>query len=97
MTKKEYNRHCGSTKWNKEREERKKIMCKENLKPKYPNLEGEIAKQGYNKTSFSREIDMTPNQLSNRLDGEIDFRLNEILNISDVLGKDIRYLFTTNE
>ena len=97
MTKKEYNRHCGSTKWNKEREERKKTMRKDNLKPKYPNLEGEIAKQGYNKTSFSRAIDMTPNQLSNRLDGEIDFRLNEILNISDVLGKDIRYLFTTNE
>ena len=73
-------------------------MCKENLvKPKYPNLEGEIAKQGYNKTSFSKAINMTPNQLSNRMDGEIDFRLEEVLTISDVLGKEIRYLFTTNE
>lgn len=72
-------------------------MCKENLiKPKYPNLEGEIVKQGYNKTSFSKAVNMTPNQLSNRMDGEIDFRLEEVLTISDVLGKEIRYLFATN-
>ena len=72
-------------------------MCKENLtKPIYPNLEAEIARQGYNKKSFSKVIGMTPNQLSNRLDGEIDFRLEEVLVISDVLNKDIRYLFARN-
>lgn len=75
----------------------KKKMCKENLaKLIYPNLEAEIARQGYNKTSFSKAINMTPNQLSNRLDGEIDFRLEEVLVISNVLNKDIRYLFARN-
>ena len=70
-------------------------MTKENYKkPLFTNLESEMAKQGLNITTLSNLIGMTTNQLSNRLRGVIEFRLNELIKVSEVMDKEINYLFS---
>lgn len=53
-----------------------------------------MAKQGLNITTLSNLIGMTTNQLSNRLRGVIEFRLNELIKVSEVMDKEINYLFS---
>lgn len=59
----------------------------------YPNLVNEIISQ-YNKlTAFSKQINIKHHRIYNIVNGNAKVTLDEAIMLSDILGKDIRYLF----
>lgn len=62
-------------------------------KPKFPELEAEIRRQGYTQYKLAEIVGMTATQMSCRLNGKIDFSLTEVIKISNVLNRKIEELF----
>ena len=68
-----------------------------NNKPLFPNLEAETVKQGFNKSTLGEAIGRTPNQMSNRFNGEVEFSLDDAIRIAKVLNNTVEYLFKRNK
>ena len=62
-------------------------------KPLFPNLEGETAKKGLNRKTLGQAVGLSPNQMSNRWNGEVEFTLDEVIKIAEVLENSVEYLF----
>ena len=68
----------------------KKEVVKE---PIYPELEAEIAKRGLTYEQFGKEVGLSVMAVSNRLNGKVEFKVEEAKRIIEFLDKDFKDLF----
>lgn len=63
-------------------------------KPKYPNLEAEMARRGITGTELARRLNLSRQAVNGKRFGDLNFSLNQALQTSKILDSTVEDLFT---
>lgn len=66
-------------------------------KPLYPNLEVELALVGWSYRDLSKYIGVSDDQMSKKMRGVIEFKLDEVVRTAQLFNKSVEHLFFKNE
>ena len=63
------------------------------MEVKYPNLAGEMAKNGENQTTLAELLGLSKPTISRKLSGQTDWTIGEVEKLCEHYGKDYYQLF----